>query len=248
MISLQAAPLGAPMVAPSHLRKEAATLSDLVCDLQMSLPNTTTPDLWDLLICKSFAVLGGPSLKPLEGRREGVSTELVVFPVGPDTSTRNIKSLRSRLESRGYTANEVVAMVGMYRGIGVDSSRQCTTNPHRIDKEYFENLTSFVWGQMDGEWYQCTSKDQPSERFVRMQKKRVGVSPEPAVPKNTNAAPINRCDTISMSGMDMSLLDDPMTEGWLTRFAENEVLFLSAIGDLVQKQRINSLRRLSVAQ
>ena len=236
------------MVAPSHLREEAATLSNLVCDLQVSLPSTTTPDLWDLLICKSFAVLGGPSLKPLEGRREGVSTELVAFPVGPDTSMRNIKSLRTELESRGYTANEVVAMVGMYRGIGVDASRQCTTNPHRIDKEYFENLVSYKWGRGDGGWYQCSSTGQPTERFIRMQKKKVGVSPEPTPSNVALTTAGDRCDTISMGGMDMSLLDDPMTEGWLTRFAENEVLFLSAVSDLVQKQRINSLRRLTVAQ
>ena len=252
LITQQPTPLGAPMVAPQELAPLAKDLEALVGDLQEMFPQISTPDVWDLLICKAFSVLGGPSMIPLEGRAESLSPDMISFPLGPSIHSRDVKSLRSSLEAKGLTANEVVAIVGMYRGLGRRSYggvvHQCSTKPFRIDKEYFENLATYKWraSASDSKWFSCKSDEKRSSQFKRMRHQNVTVSPNNNSSDDGNA--IDRCALITMAAIDTCLLDDPMTEGWVTRFAENEVMFLSNVSDLMQKQRLNSLRRMSTAQ
>lgn len=44
---------------------------------------------------------------------------------------------------------------------------------------------------------------------------------------------VNPCSQVSMRGMDMMLLDDALTKGWLYQFADDELEFYSTVGDVV---------------
>ncbi|KAG5467475.1 hypothetical protein CUR178_01118 [Leishmania enriettii] len=47
------------------------------------------------------------------------------------------------------------------------------------------------------------------------------------------AAPLDPCEHVSMRGMDVMLLDDALTKGWLYQFGDNELEFYAVVSEVI---------------
>jgi hypothetical protein len=89
--------------------------------------------------------------------------------------------------------------------------------------------------------------DPLSDAYVREQKIKLDMSAkelrEYTTTKSDNALSkgdviepaVSPCDQISMEAVDVMLLDDAMTLGWITKFSENELRFYGSFGRVFEK-------------
>ncbi|KPI85270.1 hypothetical protein ABL78_5687 [Leptomonas seymouri] len=64
-------------------------------------------------------------------------------------------------------------------------------------------------------------------------KKEIDPSGDPDYEIEHIGAPVDPCQHVSMRGMDVMLLDDSLTKGWLHRFGDNELEFYAAVSDVI---------------
>ncbi|KAG8344254.1 hypothetical protein TRVL_04913 [Trypanosoma vivax] len=120
-------PFAIPMVYPEYLRPEAEELMSFVIALHKEQPMFSIPDLWALLSSKALSRLGGPSVQVRRGRPDpppDLSEEqlLVSVPSLVEETQRDVLKIKRLLAGKGFSVDEIVAMVGGIRNIGFHES------------------------------------------------------------------------------------------------------------------------------
>lgn len=200
-------PFGAPLVVPEELKEEASEILRVLRQVQRDQPQVSLADLWVLASCYALSGLGGPIADSRWGNRPCASEDVPIVVTKPQIkeSGRDVMLLKRLLVDQDFPCHEMVALVG-HRTLGCHLGSK--TDRCTRNPVVFDN--DYFINLKEHKWL----SNKKGDLFMC---------------NDDDAA------DLKMQPIDLSLLDDSLTSGWVTKFAENEIKFFNTFAAALQK-------------